>query len=65
MATAVVSIAGADEAALTKGVEAVLYLREQGWLDDTQTVEQIKAAYIELFGPDALKDSPNEADCDD
>ena len=57
--------ASMDDRAMVAAVENCLYLREQGWFDDTKFAEEVKAHYIELFGPDALKDSPDEADCDD
>jgi len=53
-----------DEQVMFNEVECVLRLWKQGFYDDTTAIEVVEAMYLELRGPNALMDEPEEPDCD-
>ena len=52
-----------DEQAMFDCVEETLLAHAQGWLGDSEALDQIKTTYLELRGPLALEPDDDWADC--
>jgi hypothetical protein len=53
-----------DETIMFDLVTGLLADYEAGWVDPASMVDQIKALYLELRGPDALRDTDDQLlDC--
>ena len=53
-----------DETIMFDLVAGLLADYESGWVDPASMVEQIKALYLELRGPDSLRDTDDIPDCE-